>query len=291
MATPELLASCWTHAGDAAPMRGDERSPFDILDRVAAVGAAGWAGIGFVHADLVVARDTIGYPALRSAIADAGIRHTEVEFLGDWWDTGDARAASDAIRTDLLEAIEALGARTIKAAGKMWAAPDEVDLDVMRTEFDALATQVGARGARIALEALPFTNFATIGAGSDFVASVGNPSGGLCVDLWHVYRGGNTPEDLRADVDPAVLFAVELNDALEPAPADLWADTINERRLPGEGSWDVPGFINVIRDLGFAGPWGVEILATTHRAKSLHDEVTSAFAATITQFALADSAR
>ena len=280
MSTPPLLASCWTHAGEAAPQRPDERSPFDILERVTAVAEAGWQGIGLVHADLAEAKRTIGLPRLASAIRDSGLEFVEVEFLGDWWRSGADRAASDAVRRDLFEAAEVLGARTIKAAGKMFS--DDVDLDVMAEAFDQLADEAREHGARIAMETLPFTNFRTVGDGSRFVSGVGNSNGGIIVDIWHVYRAGNVPDDLLREVDPKYLFAVELNDALAPTPAyeDLWADTIDERRLPGEGDWDVRRFIEVIRELGYSGVWGVEILSAEHRRKSLRDEVTSAIAAT-----------
>ncbi|UOR01366.1 sugar phosphate isomerase/epimerase [Leucobacter allii] len=289
MSVPPLLASCWTHAGEAAPQRPDERSPFDILDRVAAVADAGWSGIGLVHADLAEAKRTIGLPRLASAIRDAGLEFVEVEFLGDWWTTGPEREASDGVRRDLFEAAEVLGAQTIKAAGKMFS--DDVDLDVMAEAFDRLADEARDSGARIALETLPFTNFRTVRDGSRFVSEVGNSNGGIIVDIWHVYRAGDTPDDLLQEVHPDHLFAVELNDALAPTPAyeDLWADTVDERRLPGEGDWDVPRFVQVISALGYEGPWGVEILSAEHRRKSLHDEVTSAIAATREVFAQADA--
>lgn len=288
MSVPPLIASCWTHAGDAAPQRGDERSPFDLLERVAAVGEAGWKGIGLVHADLEAFKHSHGLDQLATGIRDAGLEFVELEFLGDWWTSGDERAASDAIRRDLFEAAEILGAQTVKIAGKMFS--HDVDLGVMAEAFDRLADEARGFGAKIAMEALPFTNFSTIGEGSKFVTEVGNSNGGIIVDIWHVFRAGNTPDDLLTDMNPEYLFAVELNDALEPAPPyeELWDDTVNERRLPGEGDWDVPRFINVIRELGYTGPWGVEILSEEHRQKSLHDEVTSAIQATQAVFAEAD---
>ncbi|MEJ6488749.1 sugar phosphate isomerase/epimerase [Leucobacter sp. USCH14] len=287
MHIPPLLASCWTHAGNAAPQWPDERSPFDILERVAAVADSGWQGIGLVHADLVEVKRSIGLPRLASAIRDSGLEHVEVEFLGDWWTDGIDRTASDQVRRDLFEAAEVLGARTIKAAGRMFS--DDVDLDIMAEAFDQLAREAKEHGARIALETLPFTNFRTVGDGSRFVSGVGNENGGIIVDIWHVYRAGNVPDDLLRDVDPRYLFAVELNDALAPTPPyeELWADTVDERRLPGEGDWDVPRFIEVVRELGYSGAWGVEILSAEHRRKSLHDEVASALAATRRAFELA----
>ncbi|WP_449282037.1 sugar phosphate isomerase/epimerase family protein [Leucobacter sp.] len=290
MSVPPLLASCWTHAGDAFPESGDERSPFDILDRVRAVAEAGWSGLGLVHADLVETARTIGLERLAEEIRAVGLEFVEVEFLGNWWTAGEERRASDARRRDLLEAAEVLGAQTIKVAGKMYAR--EADLDVMGEEFDRLADEARNAGARIAMEFLPFTNFSDAASASRFVSGVGNRNGGLIVDIWHVYRAGDTPDELLTVLDPDHLFAVELNDALEPAPGDsdeaLWADTINERRLPGEGDWDVPRFINVIRELGFTGAWGVEILSAEHRRKSLGDEVASAIDATRRVFAEAD---
>ena len=39
---------------------------------------------------------------------DHGIAHIEVEFLGDWFETGEKKRASDRIRKDLLEAAHEL---------------------------------------------------------------------------------------------------------------------------------------------------------------------------------------
>ena len=55
MPDQDLLATCWTTAGDAAPLRGDERSPLPLRERVEAAAAAGFRGIGLLHIDLVVA--------------------------------------------------------------------------------------------------------------------------------------------------------------------------------------------------------------------------------------------
>jgi hypothetical protein len=40
MPDQDLLATCWTTAGDAAPLRGDERSPLPLRERVEAPAAA-----------------------------------------------------------------------------------------------------------------------------------------------------------------------------------------------------------------------------------------------------------
>jgi sugar phosphate isomerase/epimerase len=104
-----LLATCWTTAGDAAPLRGDERSPIPIRERVEAAAAAGFRGIGLLHADLMPALDRYGVTGLRSLLDDHGIVDLELEVLTDWWATGPARQRSDRVRRDLLTAAEPLG--------------------------------------------------------------------------------------------------------------------------------------------------------------------------------------
>jgi sugar phosphate isomerase/epimerase len=219
-------------------------------------------------------------------IESNGIENVEVEFLGSWWTTGEERVASDIIRRDLFSAAEALGAHTVKVCGEMGGR--DVDRDLMAYAFWTLSEEAKNAGTRIALEAMPFSNFTTIEDGAAFVSEVGHSNGGLIVDVWHVNRGGSSLDTLRAAIDPGTLFAVELNDGRDPAPADLWSDTVNDRLLPGEGDWDLPGFVQLMRELGFDGPWGVEELSEHHRQLPLREALESAFAATQGVFAHLD---
>jgi sugar phosphate isomerase/epimerase len=100
----ELLAGYWTIAGDCYAMGPSEVSPFPLRERVEAASAAGYRGLGLVHQDLVFNAKAMGYPAMKRLFDDHGIAHIEVEFLGDWFEAGAKRKASDHIRKDLLEA-------------------------------------------------------------------------------------------------------------------------------------------------------------------------------------------
>ena len=91
-----LLATCWTHAGDARPGRGDGTSPLALRERIEATGRAGWQGFGLGSADLERALGTSSLAELRSMFEANGIEQVELEFLTDWWTDGERRAASDA---------------------------------------------------------------------------------------------------------------------------------------------------------------------------------------------------
>ena len=108
MPDQDLLATCWTTAGDAAPLRGDERSPLPLRERVESAAAAGFRGIGLLHIDLVVAEREHGLAGIRSLLDDNGLVHLELELLTDWWADGPRRRRSDVVRSKLLSAAEAL---------------------------------------------------------------------------------------------------------------------------------------------------------------------------------------
>lgn len=266
----ELLATCWTHAGYAGPGWPDETSPRSITDRVRAVAQTGWSGIGIVVADLAAVKQSMGFRELRRQIEANGLKYTEIEILGDWWASGEQRRVSDESRQLFVEATAELGVRQLKVGGAMQGEPDH---QLLVDEFGALCDEFAAVGTRVALEPFPFSNFTTVPIGARFIDEVNHPNGGLCVDAWHIFRTESTLDEVAAVLRPETVFAVELDDARGPIlPREqLYADTIDNRELPGEGEWNLPGFVRMIRGVGYTGPWGVEIISHAHRARDLVD--------------------
>ncbi|WP_255771280.1 sugar phosphate isomerase/epimerase family protein [Pseudarthrobacter sulfonivorans] len=278
---PELVASCWTSAGSAAPLDNPETSPVPIADRVEAIAATGWSGFGLAHDDLAAARATLGFPALRRLIDDAGLRYVEVELLTDWWDEDLAprwRPQFDL----LLEAAETLGARFIKVGTAMG---DPLDnLDFLVEPLRRLTAEAALRGTRIALEPMPFSMVGSVPAAADLMRKVDMPGCGLVVDYWHVFRAGTTLDELSASLDADQIFGVELNDAAAEVRGTLFEDTRDNRRLCGQGDQDVTGFIRTLASLGFNGPWGVEILSDEHRALPVKEALQAALATSLECF-------
>lgn len=280
----DLLASAWTTAGNVKPMIENEESPYDLRARIEAAAGAGYRGFGIVHADLVVARRQIGLRTLRTILEDNGMVHIEIEMLGDWFATGERRRRSDAIRHDLLEAAAVLGARHIKVGGEIDGYP--WPFVRMASDFHDLCRDAAAVGSRIAFEIMPHGTIADLASGMRLIDSGGHAAGGLILDLWHVARGNIDFADVAA-LPGRYLFAVELDDADSNVVGTLLEDTLDRRRLCGEGALDVPGFIRAIRSTGFEGPWGVEILSDEHRKRTLYDQATRSYATTIRQFQIA----
>jgi len=262
----ELLATCWTTAGDAAPSQEDQRSPVPLRERIEAAAAAGFTGFGVLALDLAVAEREHGLSGIRAMLADNGLVHLELEGLPDWWSVGPGRAGSDELRRFMLTAAEGLGARHLKVTPDTSGAP--WDAGHWAAEFAKLAAQAADAGARLGIEFLPWSNIPTARDALRLVEDAGHPAGGIVIDVWHVERAG-TPAAELSKLPVHRIVGVELNDADPEAVGTLFEDTVDRRRYCGEGSFDLAGIVTALRAAGWAGPWGVEILSTEHRRRDV----------------------
>jgi sugar phosphate isomerase/epimerase len=283
--TPALIATCWTSAGDAAPFRIDETSPFPLAQRISAIAQTGWHGIGLVHADLVHARETIGYEELSRMIRDAGIGIVEVEFLNDWWATGERRAVSDLMRAELFEAAIELGARHIKVGAGL--AENPLPLAGIASAFRDLADEAADAGILLALEATPFSHLRTTPEAVEVVTSSDSPAAGLMIDIWHTHKTGLSHDDLWKVVPIERVVAVEVDDGFDRTNntvLDIVDDTINHRTYCGRGDFDTATFIRRTIDAGYQGPWGVEIISDEHRRTPVVEGLRTAHATALDCF-------
>jgi sugar phosphate isomerase/epimerase len=276
----ELLGSYWTLAGGAQPHTDKEYSPFDFKDRVAAAARAGFRGFGLWHADIAHILQKRSLKDMKQILDDHGIKYVELEFLTDWFFDGEKKQQADATNRMLLEAAEALGARHVKAGEFV---RNNIPMPRMIETFSALCADAANHGTRILYEMMPFSNIDSVEKALELVEGAGAPNGGIVFDLWHIVKG-KVPYERVARVPPRYLRAIEINDGTFECPWAMHEDTINHRRLCGEGEFDVKGFVALMLQAGYDGPWGIEVLNEDLRKKPLEQVVTSAFRTTMAQF-------
>ncbi|MBY2924309.1 sugar phosphate isomerase/epimerase [Rhizobium leguminosarum] len=263
---PDIIASYWTFAGDRFPGCGDEASPYSFKERYELAGKLGYSGADIVLDDLIRARDTIGYAELRRILEGNGLVDTEVQILTDWFADGPRRAESDRQRALLLEAGEAIGAHHLKISGDFQT--KELNIDRMAESLAALNAEADLRGIPLGIEIMPFTNLATVKEGRAVVEAAGIKKGGLLLDIWHMEREGVPHADIAA-LPGDMIVSIEINDAAAEIQGDIWNDTLNARLLPGQGSFDIDGFLKAVYSTGFNGPIGIEIISEAQRKKPL----------------------
>ena len=264
MTITELVATAWTSAGDTSPMRQPATSPVPIAERISAVADAGFTGLGLIADDLLVIRDSIGFPVLRNLIAEAGLTHIEIELIERWWIPRGAPGHTYDMRDLLFDAADVLAPAFIKIGSEL--GPPTPQPEVLVDPLRELAEQAVEHGTRIAIETMPFSIISTVPMGAELISAAGHPAVGLLVDAWHVFRAGTSLDELQAALTPEMIYGVELDDAASTLRGTLFEDTVNNRLLCGEGCFDLRGLVAVLRGRGFDGPWGVEILSTSYRA-------------------------
>ena len=89
-------------------------------------------------------------------------------------------------------------------------------------------------------------------------------------------------DELSAALSAEHVFGVELNDVAAEVVGTLFEDTVDRRLLCGAGTFNLHGRVALLRDTGFDGPWGVEILSESFRALPVREALELAAESTLT---------
>ena len=278
---PQLLASQWMHAGPFAVVDGRTLSPWSLRERVEDLGREGFTGIGLHQDDLahVLAREAEGSSRsqklgwVRRLLEDNGIAAVELEFLTAWlYPQGHPRRAGERADRELLMATAAeLGARRLKIGNIDGTPAPPEDL---RARFEEICEEAGRAGCHVALELLPLDpNGRTLAQALAWAG--GHANGGIFLDSWHVNNMPGVTYDDIAGLPPGAIVGVELDDGLAFDDEDraefatlgesgFFAMT-TQRRIPGEGDYDLKGFVRAVLAAGYRGPWGCEVLSEDYK--------------------------
>jgi sugar phosphate isomerase/epimerase len=281
---PELLGLYWTVSGPVEVHGGREWSLFDFGARCEHAARVGMSGIGIWHADLEHQLESRSLEEIKKDLDDNGLRYVELEFINDWFlDPGDERRSdSDATRKLLWEAAAALDVHHIKV-GNIFGNPAE--LAVVAERFAELCSDAAEHhDAKIVYEFMPFdVNVNRVESVMQVVNAAETDNAGIAIDTWHMSKLGIAPEELRA-IPLERLSWIELSDGQRQNMEDMVVETTQHRRLPGEGEFDIPGYIEVALAMGYEGPWGVEVLSDELRELPIEQIFDRAYETSMSQF-------
>lgn len=262
-----LIAGYYTLAGSRAGAGEGEpaRAPFE--ERVAAAAAAGYEGIGLLADDyLACSRSGLSDDDLRAILDRHGQRVEEIEFLYHWASADEDRLAlSRRLEETLHRMADAFRVRHMNV-GDVNPPQELPPIPWVADRFGEVCDRAAEHGLLVALEFLPWTGIPTAETAWEIVRRADRENGGINLDVWHYERGPSTPEMIRA-IPPDRIFAVAISDANASVVGDLIEDTTRHRRLPGEGSFDLVGFIQLLDDHGIRAPLVVEILSDEQNAR------------------------
>lgn len=281
MPTSPLLASYYTLSG-TRPFDGPMGpSPIPLRRRIEAAAGAGYKGIGVDHYDLLASIGAYGYPDIKSMLAGNGLEYFEVDAMGDWYAAGPARNGSDALRGLLLTAAEKIGFTQLRVTGNILGRSYPVD--IMRAEFAKFCREAGEAGTRLSLEILNISDVRDVATALEIVGDAAAGNGGVVLDIWHFARGGESFDTIGALSGGAIAW-VEIDDGAAKPKGSIFSEGLDDRRLPGDGVFDIAGFLAAVQAAGYSGPIGVEVISNELRALSVEDAAKLSFEKASLQF-------
>jgi sugar phosphate isomerase/epimerase len=103
--------------------------------------------------------------------------------------------------------------------------------------------QIAPLGARLGIEPSATSGVRDLDEALALIDEIGRPTMGLVIDSWHFFVGGWSMAALGARTSEAVAF-VQLADGWPvESPAELATQTMQHRAVPGDGTFDLAGFL------------------------------------------------
>jgi sugar phosphate isomerase/epimerase len=229
-----------------------------IPERIDAAVAGGYRGLSLFPSDVRRARaEGIDDATLRGLLADNDLEIAELDPLMSWLpgvDPGPGPFATT--ESECYEIAESIGGRSINC---VVFSPEPIPQETIIESFAGLCDRAAGCGLLVHLEFMPWTQIATAIDALAVVDAAGRENGGIMLDTWHHFRGPLSDDDLRAKVPAERIFGVQLDDAPAEAEPDVVAETLNRRRVPGDGDIDLPGVLRFLREGGSSAPLGIEV--------------------------------
>jgi sugar phosphate isomerase/epimerase len=259
----EIAASFYTLSGE----RMFEPSRFSLQARAAAASEAGLSGLGLSAQDYSHLREQHTPAELRAIVDDQGVGIYEIEFLYGWEvsDSGPWKEYEEL----LLEMGSVFGAKQLNLAS-LFARAGTPPVEAIAERFRGICDRAAPHGLRVALEPLATSYLKTVGQAAEIVSLSAAENGGLVVDSYHLFRAGDSIEALTK-IPPEHIIGIQLNDATAELRGDLREECVTRRLLPGEGGFDLVGFLRTLDAAGVDVPLTVETMSTELRKRPVRE--------------------
>ncbi|WP_435038103.1 3-dehydroshikimate dehydratase QuiC [Pseudomonas neuropathica] len=234
-----------------------------LPEKLEAIAAAGFDGVEIFENDLLYYD---GSPReIKQMCADLGIAITLFQPFRDFEGCRRDRLARNLERAERkFDLMQELGTDLVLVCSN--ASADSVgDQQILVDDLRLLAEHAGARGLRIGYEALAWGRHVnTYQQVWDIVRQADHPSLGVLLDSFHTLSLKGDPSAIAA-IPGEKIFFVQMADA--PILAmDVLEWSRHFRCFPGQGEFDLPGFLAPIIQSGYTGPLSLEIFNDGFRA-------------------------
>jgi sugar phosphate isomerase/epimerase len=257
----DIIGAAFTLSGSAP----GEPAKYSPRERIDALAAAGVRHMG-LHVDLDYDRWGTLADLARYA-ADEGVSVPELEFLVNWSVDGEPARSARITEDRIYEMADVFGADHVNVGIRE--NPGEMaPIEAVAERFAGLCDRAAGHDLRVAYEFMPFRQIDTLAAAWELIDLADRANGGILIDAWHFFRGPSTIEMLEP-IPAEKIFVLQLCDGAQEPVGSLLEDTINHRRFPGEGAFDLPALLGALDAKGVVAPVSVEVLSAELRRDPL----------------------
>ena len=233
-----------------------------LVQKLHACAAAGFDGVEVFEPDLVTAPESP--EEIRALAARLGLG------LDLYQPFRDAEGVTEAELEDVLRRAQAklelmsrLGMDTMLVCSNVGTASVDDDRH-SADQLRRLGDLAGEYGVRLAYEALAWGRYV-----DDYrrawriVELADHPQVGTCLDSFHILSRGHDPAGIE-EIPGEKVFFLQLADAPD-LQMDVLSWSRHHRLFPGEGAFDLPGFLGHVLRTGYDGPLSLEVFNDTFR--------------------------
>lgn len=230
----------------------------DVVGRINAAAAAGFAGIGLYFGAWAAMRHNPSEIERVDAALDAtGMVIANIEVVRGW--SGAGGADESCLRQEALvyEMADRWGCRYLQAIGH---AEGPLNFADAAAGFGALCDRAAEHGLLVGLEWVPsMTVIGDATTAMRIVVDADRTNGGLCFDSWHLTRSTNDLDDVR-QLPGEKIFATQWNDGtIAPQNSDYLEDCLANRAAPGDGQFALVEMVKILDAIGSTAPIGLEV--------------------------------
>ena len=233
-----------------------------LEEKMHAAAAAGFDGIEIFEQDLVVSPSSP--EEIRELAGQLGLSLDLYQPFRDFDAVGPEQLAANLRRAEAkFRLMNRLGTDTLLVCSNV--ATAEIDDDeVMADQLRQLGDLASGYEVRLAYEALAWGKFVDDFEHAQRIVDLADhPSVGTCLDSFHILSRAWDPAPIE-DIAAEKIFFVQLADA-PLLSLDVLSWSRHHRVFPGEGGFDMVGFMSHLVRAGYDGPVSLEIFNDAFR--------------------------
>ena len=224
---------------------------------VAAYSDVGWPAVEVWLTKLEQHLQTTALEVVASQFAERKIRPVAAAYQGGLLlSQGEQRQAHFDHFRRRLELCQVLGIPTLVVVADLQQRPDVTALSRAVVSLTQAAQWAAGFDVRLALEFRGSDAFCTsLDTAIGLVAECGEPNVGVCLDLFHYYKGPSKSEDLTG-LTRQNLALVQFSD-VAGVPREFMTDS--DRVMPGDGDFDFAPVVETLQRIGYEGYVSLEV--------------------------------